>query len=71
MSLAVGGWSLTWAEGVGVVDLGPPWIPAAAFFLGLMLIPLARFRRREAPAAGAVAAGTPSRSPPPEVRRAA
>jgi hypothetical protein len=40
--LTVLGWSLAWAEALGIVALVPSWIAVAAFALGLALIPFAR-----------------------------
>jgi hypothetical protein len=43
------GWALLWADGLGLVNVGPAWIPAMLFGFGITLIPLAaRSAAREA-----------------------
>ena len=44
LALAVGGWSAIWASGLSLLPAGCVWVSAAAFFLGLALIPT-QFRR--------------------------
>ena len=39
--LSVAGWALMWAVALGIVDLGPVWVPAALFLIGLALVPVA------------------------------
>ena len=41
--LTVFGWGLLWATGLSIIPLIPPWVGAAMFAGGLLLIP---FRRR-------------------------
>lgn len=48
--LSVGGWTLIWAQGLTLVELGTIWLPTAAFFLGLALIPWGQFGAAEEPA---------------------
>ena len=38
--LSVGGWSLTWAQALSIVDLLPMWSTILAFVVGLAIIPL-------------------------------
>ena len=44
--LCTGGWALTWAEGVSWIEFCPVWMPAAAFYLGLALVPFACLGQR-------------------------
>ena len=52
LGLNVGGWAWMWAQSLGILSLGPIWLPVGAFALGLALIPLAIPRRGRHPAAG-------------------
>ena len=43
--LSVGGWSLTWAQALSIVDLLPMWSTILAFVFGLAIIPLCNSAR--------------------------